>query len=124
VTLRLTPGDGAQARLDLMWQGQAMSTETVMAWEMDAMSTGTETSSLTVRDVVQRHGGEFWFERDRPRHRAFFRFLLPLAPAAAAAAAGASPAAAALVLRAWRQPARVLRLRPVRTGRELARAGR
>jgi len=96
VTLRLTPGDGAQARLDLMWQGRAMSTETVMAWEMDGMSTGTETSSLTVRDVVQRHGGEFWFERDRPRHRAFFRFLLPLAPAAAAAAAGASPAAAAL----------------------------
>jgi DNA polymerase-3 subunit epsilon len=37
-----------------------------------------------VRDVVQRHGGEFWFERDRVRHRAFFRFLLPLAPAAAA----------------------------------------
>jgi DNA polymerase-3 subunit epsilon len=32
-----------------------------------------------VRDVVQRHGGEFWFERERVRHQAFFRFLLPLA---------------------------------------------
>jgi DNA polymerase-3 subunit epsilon len=36
-----------------------------------------------VRDVVQRHGGEFWFERDRVRHEAFLRFLLPLAPSAA-----------------------------------------
>jgi DNA polymerase III subunit epsilon len=34
---------------------------------------------LTVRDVVERHGGAFWFERDRARHQAFFRFLLPLA---------------------------------------------
>jgi DNA polymerase III subunit epsilon len=34
---------------------------------------------LTVRDIVDRHGGEFWFERERVRHAAFFRFLLPLA---------------------------------------------
>jgi DNA polymerase-3 subunit epsilon len=29
--------------------------------------------------VLQRHGGEFWFERDRTSHQAFFRFLLPQA---------------------------------------------
>jgi DNA polymerase-3 subunit epsilon len=28
---------------------------------------------------VERHGGEMWFERERVRHEAFFRFLLPLA---------------------------------------------
>jgi DNA polymerase III subunit epsilon len=56
-----------------------MSTETVINWELDPITAGTETSSLTVRDVVQRHGGEFWFEADRTRHQAFFRFLLPLA---------------------------------------------
>ena len=78
--LRLTAAEGNRARLDLVWSGQVMSTETVMNWEMDAISTGAETSLLTVRDVVQRHGGEFWFERDRVRHQAFFRFLLPLAP--------------------------------------------
>jgi DNA polymerase-3 subunit epsilon len=27
-----------------------------------------------VRDVVERHGGEIWFERERVRHQAFFRF--------------------------------------------------
>ena len=79
VQLRLQPAGNGRAHLDLIWTGQAMSTETVMTWETDAMRLGAETSPLTVRDVVQRHGGEFWFERERVRHAAFFRFLLPLA---------------------------------------------
>lgn len=72
---------GERAQLDLIWTGHAMSTETVMTWEMDAMRFGTESTPLTVRDVVERHGGEMWFERERIRHEAFFRFLLPLASA-------------------------------------------
>ncbi|MDP3228776.1 MAG: exonuclease domain-containing protein [Acidovorax sp.] len=76
--LRLQPM-GAHAQLDLVWSGQAMSNETVMSWEMDSMRFGTERTPLTVRDVIERHGGEMWFERDRVRHQAFFRFLLPLA---------------------------------------------
>ncbi|TNF56300.1 MAG: DNA polymerase III subunit epsilon [Burkholderiales bacterium] len=81
VQLRLSPASGSagKAQLDLVWSGQAMSTETVMSWEMDAMKVGNETLRLTVRDVVERHGGAFWFERDRASHQAFFRFLLPLA---------------------------------------------
>ena len=70
---------GNRAQLDLIWTGQAMSTETVMNWEMDSMRFGNESTPLTVRDVVERHGGEMWFERERVRHEAFFRFLLPLA---------------------------------------------
>ncbi len=70
---------GKRAQLDLIWTGQAMSTETVMSWEMDSMRFGGESTPLTVRDVVERHGGEMWFERERIRHEAFFRFLLPLA---------------------------------------------
>jgi DNA polymerase-3 subunit epsilon len=85
VVLRLGAAEGQRAHLDLLWAGQAMSTETVMAWELDPMTSGGESTSLTVRDVVQRHGGAFWFERDRARQRAFFRFLLPLAPQAFAA---------------------------------------
>ena len=72
---------GAHAQLDLVWAGQAMSNETVMSWEMDAMRFGTESTPLTVRDVVERHSGEMWFERDRARHQGLFRFLLPLANA-------------------------------------------
>uniref|UniRef100_UPI0035685651 3'-5' exonuclease n=1 Tax=Hydrogenophaga sp. TaxID=1904254 RepID=UPI0035685651 len=81
VELRLTLAAASEhrAQLDLVWSGQAMSTETVMSWEMDPMRLGNETVRLTVRDVVERHGGAFWFERERTRHQAFFRFLLPLA---------------------------------------------
>jgi DNA polymerase-3 subunit epsilon len=84
--LRLRAVDG-RAQLDLVWTGQAMSTETVMSWESEAMRFGGESSALSVRDVLQRHGGEFWFERDRAAHQAFFRFLLPLAADVAAAEA-------------------------------------
>lgn len=78
--LRLQMVQG-RAQLDLIWTGQAMSTETVMSWEMESMRFGSESTPLTVRDVVARHGGEMWFERERIRHEAFFRFLLPLADA-------------------------------------------
>ena len=81
VQLRLSQASGStdKAQLDLVWSGQAMSTETVMSWEMDPMKVGSDTTRLTVRDVVERHAGAFWFERERTRHQAFFRFLLPLA---------------------------------------------
>jgi len=78
--LRLQTVKG-RAQLDLIWSGQVMSTETVMTWEMDPMRIGSESTPLTVRDVVERHGGEMWFERERIRHEAFFRFILPLASA-------------------------------------------
>jgi DNA polymerase-3 subunit epsilon len=81
VQLRLSTAasSAGKAQLDLVWTGQAMSTETVMSWEMDAMRTGGEATRLTVRDVIERHAGAFWFERERARHQAFFRLLLPLA---------------------------------------------
>ena len=92
VELRLSAAD-TRAHLDLVWSGQVMSTETVMSWEMDPMRIGTDSTPLTVRDVVDRHGGAFWFERERVRHEAFFRFLLPLASGQEAADTAALPAA-------------------------------
>jgi DNA polymerase III subunit epsilon len=79
VSLRLARTE-THARLDLVWQGASMSTETVIGWETEPMRIGADESvPLTVRDVVQRHDGEFWFERERVRHESFFRMLLPLA---------------------------------------------
>lgn len=79
VHLRLMrdPGAPDKAHLDLMWPGGAISTETVMSWELDPMVLDGEPTGLSVREVVERHDGAFWFERERPRQRAFFRFLLP-----------------------------------------------
>lgn len=78
VRFRLT-GVARLVHLDVIWSGQAMSTETVMSWELEAMSFDGESSPLTVRDVVERHGGEMWLEKEQVRHRAFFRILLPAA---------------------------------------------
>jgi DNA polymerase-3 subunit epsilon len=76
--LRLTR-DGAMAHIDLIWTGVFMSTETVMNWELDPMTLAGESSPLTVRDIVERNGGEVWFQRDHAAYRAYFRFLLPAA---------------------------------------------
>ncbi|MBT3068691.1 3'-5' exonuclease [Rhodoferax sp. U11-2br] len=74
--LRLLSENGV-AKLDLIWTDQVMSTETVMIWQMDSMQMGAESTRLSVRDVVERHGGELIFARERVRHEAFFRFALP-----------------------------------------------
>ncbi|PKO55180.1 MAG: DNA polymerase III subunit epsilon, partial [Betaproteobacteria bacterium HGW-Betaproteobacteria-21] len=78
IRFRLT-GAGRLVHLDLIWSGQAMSTETVMNWELEPMKFDGESSPLTVRDVIERHDGEMWLEREKVRHRAFFRILIPAA---------------------------------------------
>jgi DNA polymerase III subunit epsilon len=94
LTLRLqptaTPGDG-KAWLDLAWPVQAMSTEAVSAWETEPIVADGQAQALSVRDVLDRHGGTLWFERGRARPEAFFRLLLPQAAGAAAAAPLALP---------------------------------
>lgn len=69
--------EGEMAHIDLIWSGVFMSTETVMTWELDPMTQAGESSPLTVRDVVERNGGEVWFQRNHASYLAFFRFLLP-----------------------------------------------
>lgn len=73
--------DGRLAHLDLIWTGTIIGTETLMAWELEPMHFGNESSLLTLRDVVERHGGELWFQRDKPSHRSIFRIVLPIAVA-------------------------------------------
>src|SRR5690606_21261220 len=70
VRFRLTAA-GRLVHLDLIWSGQAMS--------LEPMKVEDESSPLTVRDVIDRHDGEMWLEREKVRHRAFFRILLPAA---------------------------------------------
>lgn len=43
------------------------------------MQVGGETTPLSLRDVIDRHGGEIWYQREKAAHRAFFRFVLPVA---------------------------------------------
>ena len=71
--------EGRMAHLDLVWYGATVSTETVMAWDMDPMSLGGENSPLTLREVTDRHGGELWYKVEKVAHRSYFRLLIPVA---------------------------------------------
>lgn len=76
VSFRLA-GSGRLVHLDLLWSGQPLSTGKAMHWELASMAFPDEISPLTVRDVVDRHGGEIWVERENGDGRNFFRLLLP-----------------------------------------------
>ncbi len=83
--------EGKMAFIDLIWSGTTVSSETLYTWELESMDVGGESSPLTLRDVAQRHGGEIWYQRDKAAHRAFFRFVLPVAATPDAQQAAALP---------------------------------
>lgn len=70
---------GRLAHLDLMWTGTVVNSETLMNWELEPMNFGGESSPLTLRDVVERHGGEIWAQREKTAQRYYFRLLVPTA---------------------------------------------
>lgn len=75
---RLAPA-GRFAHLDMVWSGAPASTETFSSWELEPMNLSGEDSPLTLRDVMDRHGGELWFQRESATQQAYFRLLIPLA---------------------------------------------
>ncbi len=75
---RMAPA-GRHAQLDLIWSGAVVGSQTLLAWEIDPMNVAGENSPLTLREVIERHDGELWFEREKASHRAFIRMLIPLA---------------------------------------------
>ncbi|MGE5386439.1 MAG: exonuclease domain-containing protein [Betaproteobacteria bacterium] len=70
--------NGRFASLDLVWMGSNVSPETFYAWELEAMQAGGERTPLTLREVIERHGGEFWCQREKAAAEACFRLMLPL----------------------------------------------
>jgi DNA polymerase-3 subunit epsilon len=77
---------GRFAEIDLVWSGAIVGTDALALWETEPMRIGADETPLTLKDVLERHGGEVWSQADRPRQRAWFRFLLPLGEPVAAAA--------------------------------------
>ena len=71
--------EGRLAHLDVIWSGALIDSQTLPTWEVDPMNVGDEVSPLTLREVIERHGGEIWFEREKASHRSFFRLLIPVA---------------------------------------------
>lgn len=81
LSLRLTRREG-RAQLDLIWpdNGEARG-RAELGWELDHIDIGGQDLGLSLKDVLERHGGECWIERETVdgQDRRFFRLLLPLA---------------------------------------------
>ena len=74
---------GKLIELDLGWTAAIVVNEALSAWESVPMQIGPEASPLSVRDVLERHGGEVWVQTSGARE-ASFRFLVPAAEVAPA----------------------------------------
>ncbi|WP_164084879.1 3'-5' exonuclease [Pseudazoarcus pumilus] len=62
--------------LGLGWSGHPVSEETVAAWEIESMRAADRVLPTTVREVIERHGGEMRFERERARGRIWLGMML------------------------------------------------
>jgi len=70
---------GRHAHLDLVWTGAPIGSETTMSWQTDSMELGGEASPHTLKQILERHDGEMWYQIDKATHREYFRLALPLA---------------------------------------------
>lgn len=82
---------GRFAELDLGWQGAVVAHDALALWENEPMRVGAQETPLTLRDVLERHGGEAWLHRQGPAGQGepCLRFLLPIGEPVGA---GARPA--------------------------------
>jgi DNA polymerase-3 subunit epsilon len=69
---------GSLAHLDLIWTGAPIGSETTMAWQTDPMELGGEASPLTLKQIVDRHDAEIWYQIQKASHRECFRIAMPL----------------------------------------------
>jgi DNA polymerase-3 subunit epsilon len=75
---------GRFAELDLVWSGAIVGSDALALWETEPMQIGTQQTPLTLKGVLERHGGEVWVQSHKTSHTAWFRLLLPLGTPAAA----------------------------------------
>lgn len=71
--------DDRFVHIDLVWTGLSMSTETVLTWEIEPMRQDHGVNPPTLREVLDRHAGEIWYQRQRTTTQASIRLLMPRA---------------------------------------------
>lgn len=72
------------ARLDLIWSGPPLDPDTLRQWRQEPLATEGWGASLTLQEVIERHGGAAWSQFDRTTGRSYFRLFLPVASPAPA----------------------------------------
>jgi DNA polymerase III subunit epsilon len=66
------------AHLDVIWTGAPLGSETTMAWQTDALELGGEACPLTLKQIIERHNAEIWYQIHKPAHREYFRIAMPV----------------------------------------------
>ena len=74
---------GRYARLDLGWEGAPLAEERLRVWVEEPLGNGGAGLASTVREVVERHGGEVFAPADAGAGTAYVRLLVPVAEPAA-----------------------------------------
>jgi DNA polymerase-3 subunit epsilon len=87
---------GPLAHLDLIWTGAPLGFETTMTWQTDPLEAGGEACPLTLKQIIERHDAEIWYQIHKPSQREYFRIAIPVTqpeetPWGAAAAAYSRP---------------------------------
>ena len=67
------------AEIDISWSGAIVGSDALSLWESQSMESGGERSPLTIRDVLEQHGGEVWYRTASVGgvRTGCFRFLIP-----------------------------------------------
>jgi len=67
------------AEIDIAWSGTIVGSDALSLWEAQSMESGEERSPLTIRDVLEQHGGEVWYRTASVGgvRTGCFRFLIP-----------------------------------------------
>jgi len=68
---------GTLAHLDLVWTGAPLGSETTTAWQTDSMELGGEACPMTLKQIIERHDAEIWYQIDKPAQRQYFRIAIP-----------------------------------------------
>jgi DNA polymerase-3 subunit epsilon len=70
---------GRNAALDLRWRGRPLDADTLAAWEDEPLVSEGRRLPFTLREVLDRHGGEGWSQRDPDSGEGLIRLLLTIA---------------------------------------------
>ncbi len=73
--------NGQRAKLDLCWTGVEVDAEEAVSWQNGSIDFASRIACLSARDIVQRQGGDLWFESADELHAVHFALSLPLADA-------------------------------------------
>jgi DNA polymerase-3 subunit epsilon len=77
MTLRLVQ-EGRLVHVDLVCPGAPITVETWNQWEAQPLRIGGEASPLSLKTIMERHGGEAWHQLDQASRSTLFRLLIPL----------------------------------------------